>query len=133
MGAARVRSARAMQRNPYAAPLSPFPNNAVAVEHDRMVTPEIMEAMTKTRPWVMFLGALGLPGVVLITGSSMWNAMRFGADDGLFMISGLASIAIAALYLFPCITLLRRCCAINGMHLSQGVDTLTDALRYQNS
>lgn len=122
-----------MQHNPYAAPLSPFPNNAVAVEHDRLVTPEIMEAMTKTRPWVVFLGVLGLIGCVLIIGSSMWNAMRFGALDGLFMISGLASIAVAALYLFPCITLIRYGGAIKGMQLGRGVDALTDALRYQKS
>lgn len=122
-----------MQPNPYAAPTSPYPHSVAAVDPDRLVTPEIMEAMTKTRPWVKFLGVLGSIGCALIVGSSMWNAMRFGAADGLFMISGVVSLAVAALYLFPCIMLLRYAGAIRGMQLGQGVDALTDALRYQKS
>ncbi|HWB80988.1 MAG TPA: hypothetical protein VG755_38760 [Nannocystaceae bacterium] len=113
--------------------MSPFPTTVAAVDPDRAVTPEIMEAMSQTRPWVVFLGVLGIIVCVLMVGGSLWNAIQFGSVDSLFMLSGLFSMAIAALYLFPCIALLRYGGAIRGMQLGQGIDALTDALRHQKS
>src|SRR6185503_13946122 len=105
--------------NPYAAPLSPLPSHAVAVEADRLVTPEIMEAMAKTRPWVTFIGVLGVIVCVLMAASSLWGVIQLGSLDGFMFLSGLLSLGMAAIYIFPSVALLRYGGAIKGLQLGQ--------------
>jgi hypothetical protein len=124
---------RPMQHNPYAAPMSPLPTAAAVLDEDRVVTPEIMEAMAQTRPWVSFLGVLGMIVVVLMVASSLWSVVMMGSLDGFMLLSGTLSLAVAALYLFPCIALVRYGGAIKRMQYGAGLEALTDALRRQKS
>jgi len=124
--------------NPYAAPQSAEPSSAtqwhVPNGDEGIVTPEIVEAMAQTRPWVSFFGVLGLICCGLGLLSTLWNLAAFGnVVMGVQIGFALISLALMVLYLVPCTLLLRYGGAIKLLQQGHGVDALTDALRHQKA
>lgn len=93
------------EHNPYQAPLSAFdemPRRELpppGVHH----TPEMMEALRATRPWVLFLGILGFVGAgfMVLGGLFFLFAMLAAATGGGSSATGVGqAVLVAAMYVF---------------------------------
>jgi hypothetical protein len=125
------------EANPFAAPASDVaPAHRHALEEDRVVTPEILEAMVQTRPWVLFVSVIGfvLAAICLLAAVGTFAfgtfaAVRFGGTGLLAIIYVMA----AAFYGISSLWLWRYAASIKLMREGYGVHALTDALRHQRS
>ena len=128
---------QAVDHNPYAAPISDAaPRARVTLDEDRLLTPEIIEAMSQTRPWVVFLGILGFigAGLLLLAGLGLLLFGGFkqmgGAEMGFISI---LYILFAVIYVFPSLYLYRYGASIKAMQQGYGVHALAEALGHQKS
>lgn len=121
--------------NPYAAPVADNHRPmSSGVPTDAQVTPGILEAMTQTRPWVLFLGILGFigAGLMVLAGLGMLiagSAMGAGEMGALSIIY----IVMAIIYIFPSLYLYRYAGSIKMLMSGYGVHALEEALNHQKS
>ena len=123
--------------NPYASPASDAAQpGRVAIDEDRVITPEVLEALAQTRPWVVFMAVLGFIGagflVLVAVGTFAFGTFNRVPIGG----AGFAAIlylGIAAVYLFGSLHLWRYGASIKLMREGYGVHALADALREQRS
>jgi hypothetical protein len=123
--------------NPYAAPVSDAARaGRGGLDEDRVVTPEILEAMTQTRPWVVLIAVLGFIGggllVLIGVGTFAFGTFNDIPIGGAGFLS-LFYVGIAAIYVFASLYLWRYGAAIKLMQEGYGVHALTDALRQQKA
>jgi hypothetical protein len=121
--------------NPYAAPVSDVARVG-PLDEDRVVTPQILEAMVQTRPWVLFLAVLGFvaTGICLLVALATFSFGTFaripiggaGFAAALYLLTG-------ALYGTMSLHLWRYAASIVLMREGYGVHALTDALRHQRA
>lgn len=102
----------------------------------------ILDAMKKTRPWVLFLSILGFLGagvmflfgfVMLVAGSAM-TAFSKGPMEKLSPLLSLVYFALGAFYVVPSLLLFRYGTSIGSFTVSGGsMDTLATAVQRQAS
>ena len=126
-----------VEPNPFAAPASDAaPAHRHALDEDRVVTPEILEAMVQTRPWVLLLSVMGFvfTAILVLAAVGTFAFGTFGAagmgEAGLlaiFYVLGSAFYGMSSLWLW------RYAASIKLMREGYGVHALVDALRHQRS
>lgn len=123
--------------NPYAAPASDAaPTTRATLDEDRILTPEIVEAMAQTRPWVLLLSIFGFiaAGFLLLAGVGLFAFGTFaGAGLGEAGFIAILYLVIAACCVYPALCLYRYAGSIKLMQQGYGVHALTEALRQQKS
>ena len=105
------------------------------------ITPGMLDALRKTKPWVRFLGILGfvMVGLILLAAIGMLGVALFmgttsGADG--YMLAGLSVLylAMAVLYIFPARYLYRYASAIETALKSPSKSLpIEQALQHQKS
>lgn len=126
-----------VEANPFAAPASDAaPVHRHALDEDRVVTPEILEALVQTRPWLLVVSVSGfifaaifLLAAVGTFAFGTFVAVRFGGTGLLALIY----VLLAAFSGLSSLWLWRYAAAIKLMREGYGVHALTDALRHQRS
>ena len=121
--------------NPYAAPVSDAARTG-PLDEDRLVTPEILEALVQTRPWVVFIAVLGFVGAgFLVLGAvATFSFGTFGrVPFGGAGFIALVYVLLAAVYGATSLHLWRYGASIKLMREGYGVHALTDALRQQRA
>jgi hypothetical protein len=102
------------------------------------VPAEVIEALRQTKPWVAFLGwtSIVMMGLMVLGGLTM-SAVSLVAGPsqkaGLPAWIGLPYLALAGIYLFPTVMMLRYSGAIRRLTAGGGVDALIDALQRQKA
>jgi hypothetical protein len=123
--------------DPYRPP-APADYGRPAATTESEVSDAIMDLMRQTKPWVTFLAVLGFIGAgfmvlgglaVMTTGALTTSA----ATPKLSGAIGALYIALAALYIYPSLCLLRYGASIGRMLSGGGMDGLTEALGFQKS
>jgi hypothetical protein len=125
------------EANPFAAPASDAaPAHRHALEEDRVVTPEILEAMVQTRPWLLVVSVSGFVFAAIFVLAAVgtfafgtFAAVRFGGT-GLIAIIYVLCAAFSGL---SSLWLWRYAASIKLMREGYGVHALVDALRHQRS
>lgn len=125
------------EANPFAAPASDAaPRDRPALDEDRVVTPEILEAMVQTRPWLLVVSVSGFvfAGICLLAAVGTFAfgtfaAVRFGGTGLLAIIY----VLLAAFFGVSSLWLWRFAASIKLMREGYGVHALMDALRHQRS
>jgi hypothetical protein len=124
------------QFNPYASPAAEAePVGRAVVDEDAVNSSEVIEVLKQTRSWVQMIGVLGYLGAGTL-GAFGLAAMAFGGwrrFSGFSGWAGVLYVAIAVMYVFPCMALLRYGRSIGDLQNGQGVPALVDALRHQKS
>lgn len=103
------------------------------------ITPGMLEALRKTRPWVMLMGIITLLGCglmlmfglgVMVIGAA---SQVFGPEVGPLGVVGIGVVylILGLLYLVPGIHLLRYAGAIKGMGADPSATAVEQALRRQ--
>jgi hypothetical protein len=124
-----------VDHNPYAAPASDAaPRAHATLEEDRVLTPEIVEAMAQTRPWVLLVSILGFvaSGILLLAGVGLFAFGTF-AGAGVAGPAAIIYVGLAAAFVYPSLCLFRYAASIKMMQQGYGVHALADALRQQKS
>lgn len=123
--------------NPYAAPASDAaPRARATLDEDRVLTPDIVEAMARTRPWVLLLSIFGFlaAGFLLLSGVGLFAFGTFaGAGMGEAGLLAIIYLVVAAFCVYPALCLYRYASSIKLMQQGYGVHALTEALRQQMS
>jgi len=121
--------------NPYSPPTGGADNfgQMPATDPTGAITPAVMESLSGTRPWVIFLAILGfiLAGLMVLGGLGIMVAG--GLSDQLPGALGLVYIFLALFYLFPSLFLIRYGSAIGTLTSGGGVPALEQALAHQRS
>ena len=119
-----------MSFNPYQPPTRASDGHFTSTDSGAILTPRVVEAMRRTRPWVLFIAIVGF----VFGGLSLLVTLFALADDG--SNSGAVTLAYAlatALYLIPAIALYRYGSAISRMLHGGGVPELEGAVETQRS
>jgi hypothetical protein len=99
------------------------------------VSPALVDLLTRTRPWTMFVAVLGLIGVgFMVLGAILILAAssKFGSG-GIGFIMALLYLGMAAIYALPCIRLVQYSSAISQLRISPSARSLEIALDCQRS
>jgi hypothetical protein len=150
---ARVKKARAPRRvngyrpgvnpyNPYQAPQTNQGDAGSGFGPNDSAQMAILEALKRTRPWVMFLsilGFLGAAGMVffglffMVAGSAM-NSLMKGPLNAIGPFVGFIYIVLGGLYVIPSMLLWRYASSISQFSISGGsMDALAGAVKAQAS
>jgi hypothetical protein len=125
------------QDNPYAAPVSDAGRrDERGLDEDRLVTPEIREALEQTRPWVVFMAVLGFIGtgaLVLMAVGVFAFGTFVGAGYGAAGFVACLYVGVAGVYLLCALNLWRYGASIALLGQGYGVHALTEALRQQKA
>jgi hypothetical protein len=109
----------------------------------QLITPQMIEALRKTKPWVRMFSILGFIGSALIllgalvvmvggaVGGVMGRSMGLGAAGGILV--GLLYGLMALLYIFPSLFLFRYASAIASMLSEDTARGMESALNAQKS
>lgn len=103
------------------------------------VTPNMIEALDQTKPWVRFLSILGFVGVALMVAGSLFFMVAGGimaqrgplAGQGLVL--GMVYLVMALVYFFPVLFLFRYASAIASIRGGDEVAGVERALHAQKS
>jgi hypothetical protein len=124
-----------VQQNPYQPPVAGW-NTAPPQEASHAALPEsVIDALKKTRPWVLFLGILGFIacGLLAVVGVIM-TAMAFVVETkGVPPWLGLVYLPLAGLYVAPSVYMTRYASAIGTFLRSPSGEGLGNALKQQKS
>ena len=124
---------------PYRPPGSNLSASLVASSGGAAITPKMVQILESTRPWVVFLGVLGMIGCGLIALLAVFligagNAMGLEGLDGVSGAGiGAVYFFVAVLYFFPSLYLLRYGRALRRIRGGGNVGAAEDALRHQLS
>ena len=123
--------------NPYASPVSDEARpGRVSLDEDRLVTPEILEALVQTRPWVVFIAVLGfvMAGFCVLGAIATFSFGTFARIPiGGAGFAALLYLLIAGVYGATSLHLWRYGASIKLMREGYGVHALTDAMRQQRA
>jgi hypothetical protein len=132
--------------NPYAPPYAPPPGGygqpppyAATAQPGVGVSPNSVELLRQTRPWVMFLSILMFigSGFMLLGGIAMMGmgATLGGRGAGAFpgMILGAIYLPLAFVYIYPAVKLWSYASAIGRLNNSRMTEDLESALGHQKS
>ena len=122
---------------PYRPPAANLSARPVASGGGATITPNMVQSLERTRPWVVFVGVLGMIGcgfiaiaAVVIIGAG--NAMGLEGLDGVGgAVLGAVYLLLGFLYFFPSLYLLRYGRALKRIRGRGNVAAAEDALRYQ--
>jgi len=115
--------------NPYQSPTANVGGLQSSTAGDS-VSPALIDLLTRTRPWTMFVAVLGLIGVgIMILGAigTLAVSARFGIG-GIGFIMALLYLGMAAIYALPCIRLVQFSSAISQLRISPSARYLEIAL-----
>ena len=109
--------------------------------HRDVLTPGMLEALKKTKPWVRFLSILGFIAVGLIIvaalfffGAGAIAGSQAGPTRWVFMLLPILYLLMAVLYIFPSLYLFRYASAIeNALTAPSKSPAVENALRQQKS
>ena len=125
------------EAKPFAAPASDAaPVHRHALDEDRVVTPEILEALVQTRPWLLVVSISGFVfAAVFVLAAVGTFALGTFATMGIAEMGLLAIVYVlmAAFSGFSSLWLWRYAASIKLMREGYGVHALVDALRHQRS
>jgi hypothetical protein len=126
-------------QHPYLPPASEVggPSSGISGGGPGGITPGIVDALRKTRPWVLFMGIM----ILLGCGLMVLGGIAMMAIGGLFgeaapfsgLALGLVYLVMAALYLYPAIRLLRYASAIRTIDGPNQAGAIEDALVHQQA
>jgi hypothetical protein len=114
-----------------------------AVQSGQSITPQMVESLRQTKPWVRMFSILGFIGTALISlvallfivGSSIGGAFArqagFGAVGGILL--GVLYLLLGLLYIFPSLFLFRYASGIASMLKEDAVRGMESALAAQKS
>ena len=121
--------------NPYTPPTggADNPGKLPATDPTGAITPEVMNSLRGTRPWVIFLAILGFLFAALMGFAGLAMMASDGFGGSLPATFGLIYILLAVFYLFPSIYLIRYGGAIGTLLGGGGVPALERALGQQRS
>lgn len=117
-----------MNFNPYQAPTSAYDGgySNYGYGNSGAVSNRTVEALRKTRPWVVFIAVVSF----VITGFSVLASLAAMAGS---VGVGIGSLVVSALYVLPAVALLRYGNAINKLLHGGGVAELEQAMDAQAS
>jgi hypothetical protein len=101
------------------------------------ITPSLVSALVKTRPWVMLIGVMTMVGcgLLILVGIFMAFLGMGEMDDelgaGFGLVIAIVYLLMAFLYFFPGLYLLRYGRAIKEVDRVANGDTIESALRHQ--
>lgn len=101
------------------------------------ITPRMIELLSKTRPWVLFIAILGLiaTGLLVVAGLGMAAMMAVTGGSaqaaGMGIGMGLLYLLFAVIYFFPCWFLLKYAGAIRKLVDGGGGPAMEEALDRQ--
>jgi hypothetical protein len=123
------------QYNPYEPPTTAHQNFPAGdtSQGTGEVPPEIVDLMRQTKPWVTFLGVLGLIGAGLMVLLGLFSMMMGGSRSGAMGAMGLAYVVIAVIYVMPSLHLLRYGSSIGPFLADPTIERLGGALGHQRS
>lgn len=121
------------QANPYQA--------VESANQDFNITSNVLESLRQTRPWVLFLGVLGIIAAVLLVLVAIGmmafglipNAGAAGMPPGMGVGLGIVYLIMAILYIAPSIYLIRYAGHIKTLLASPSTVALEQALQAQKS
>jgi len=122
--------------NPYAAPRAPVMQmSRPGGESQGAVSAGALEMLRLTKPWVRFLGVLGIIGMVLLSLGGVAVAIAGAAmkSNGSMLGLGLVYLLMGVLYLPPIIYLNRYANRIGDLLRSEAAEDLEAALTAQKS
>lgn len=129
--------------NPYKAPETELEGKQASRPTDLSVTENMISALKQTRPWVLFLSILGfigagfmvLAGLMMLVLGVVGSSIGTGGDGMPVAASiGMSAmyIVMAAVYVIPCIFLIKYAIAIRRIGLG-GAEAIEDALVRQKN
>jgi hypothetical protein len=123
------------QYNPYEPPSAAHQNFPASdtSQGTGEVPPEIVDLMRQTKPWVTFLGVLGLIGAGLMVLFGLFAMMMGGSRSGVSGAIGIVYVLIAAIYVAPALHLLRYGSSIGPFLADPTIERLGGALGHQRS
>ena len=120
--------------HPYRPPTSEL--GGPSVGESGSITPGMVEALKKTRPWALFVGIMALLGcglmvVLALVMTVVGSSMPAEASPFPGVVLGLLYLVLAALYIYPAIRLLRFAAAIKRIGGVDSARAIEDALVQQ--
>ena len=129
-----------MEENPFSQPVNPYasPENEAQGEGAAWATPMVIDMLSQTRPWVLFLSIVGFlgAGLMMVVGVFGGIAAAMGTMPGMGGMEAIVFIvyfAMGLLYLIPAYFLLRYGLSIGHFVRDPTAERLSEALRAQRS
>jgi hypothetical protein len=119
------------------------PLGSPAVQSGQSITPQMIESLRQTKPWVRMFSILGFIGTALMVGLALFivvgagiggafaRQVGFGAVGG--VLFGMLYLLLGLLYIFPSLFLFRYASGIASMLKDDTVRGMENALAAQKS